>query len=84
LDAEPQNPWIGGLLAVSVLLLLPLGVLTIIGLLIAMAIGVDLANGPDISAQAAGIFLLAVIAVLGFVMTMSARWDRRHGEGVGQ
>lgn len=75
---KPSNPWSDGLLAVSVLILLPLGVLTILGLLIAMALGVDLSRGPDITAQTAAIFLLSVIAVLGFVFVMAARWDSKH------
>jgi len=75
---RPTNPWTDGLLAVAIVILLPLGGLTILGLLFAMALGLDLTKGPEISAQAAAIFLLSVIAVLGFVLVMAARWDSKH------
>lgn len=78
MNDKPSNPWTDGLLAFSVFILLPLGVLTILGLLIAMAVGLDLTGGPDLTAQAAAIFLLSVIAVLGFIFVMAARWDGKH------
>lgn len=78
MNDKPSNPWIDGLVAVALLLLLPLGALTALGLLVAMAFGADLKGGPEISGQAAAVFLLAVIAVLVFVLLMAGRWDSRH------
>lgn len=78
--SDEQNPWAAGVLIFSFFILLPLGILTILGTLIAVAVGVDLNRGPEISAQAAAIFLLSVAAIAGFVTFMAIRWDNKHRE----
>lgn len=80
MNEKPSNPWSDGLLTVSLLLLLPVGVLTFLGVLVAMALGADLSGGPEISKQAVAIVLLSVVAILVYVLVMAARWDTKHRE----
>ena len=72
-----RNPWDQGLLLAG-MLLVALGSLFIIGVLVVVALGVQLSETQAPASSWIARAILAVIGVLAFVIGMAARWNRRN------
>lgn len=72
-----RNPWDQGLLLAG-MLLVALGSLFIIGVLVVVALGVQLSETQAPGSRWIALALLALIAGMVFVFCMSARWKRRN------